>query len=1229
MGQALNTMTPSKVLEGEVEVCHEATSLLQSLEEHRTQVLNVSTSEKLMKTRLRKGSFDEEEQIARVRRALGIGDLYEDDMEKATSFDQMDEQLADVLYALHFLSLPESSLLEGNVEAGQLEVDLSEADGEENKPATNPASPPGGKLPFSRQDLQRTLMEVFDVDEATIQMIYQDVQRRQKPQVTLHLHIIEAKDLRRKTSKGTTNSYCVVKVSGSDEVYKTEVQYDQLAPFWDSPFLIKVTDIQDAKLTIQVWHEPQESGMEHISSIMDLKEISRAVLGTNEFKNLLGSVTIPLENIKNKLVDKWYTLMKKEECKSVCLRDSFRGAKKRGSIHLSMKASVKSELNLLGSHWYDTLLNKLLQHRLGFLCSLGTFTRDGTRCSVRSNCSSFSGARSYSTNSCARSTPSTLNSTGSSSSSSSGFCSSSEKEIGAIPSPTTPWAGAISNIDSFILTQYGSVLNMTPPLVTLSWWKITSKLTVVDQAYLGDVLKDLFDYIKKTEYSEEETKEVQSSLRIWASEQDGRLKNLQTNFPTSSRVISQHQLTHTLRNLKAVESNTNNRKLQIFPDNSTYLELVTNALTQFTKNWWEKTLQNCDCTSPNASEEQQLEAVVFVTGEVLYFLMDVCNFYEAIVKNETGLSYLKLSYLLLTSELAARIRPLIRKMYDAPIEAKREKASEISKPKLATSEDHSMDERRPIWQLYRKLGNIAVDIGEKLPEEAQQQCGITGYHSWFIKVVMRWQEQMLSRSKLLVQEEVEKDNFEEQNGCLSTSTSASEVTYIFKIVKTTWTRLSWPYEIDGDVIVNKLLATLCCIGKHYTKLVIKKLKSGMQEGNAQNHFFSLQTCVALNNIEYLRQEIRGLPVLLMLSENEDNLHKFTVIVNTLRVMEKNLLCFIDTCVNKIKPTLRIAIVTSCDTSNEVPLLNDCLDGDLCHLKRHMNEVNLQRILFKIWNSLISIFSEILKENAEKRKPEYFNGMYKVLDKTWHFLTPADRSGLDPQVAHTTEYQVLKNDLSNLKMGTESLIANYYRERYEEQLKRKEDQQRQLSSELVVHVYFTDTEKLYFEVIMARNVTESKSEENVRRPLAGRKVSLKLPDTYVQVKMVPTGWFPGMNWKTKTQKKQQSPVFQENFEVSISSTGQSAKAGLLLFTVKTSQLVQDGFVGEAILPLDMVPCVEQCNANNVAYKYLSLTVPKEEEEYLAVKALKFRKKDKKALVFLKELKDLNRKKGNGT
>ncbi|XP_066952165.1 protein unc-13 homolog 4B-like isoform X3 [Macrobrachium rosenbergii] len=1057
MGQAIETMSPSQVVEGEVEVCHEATSLLQSLEEHRTQVLSVSpTRTKHMQLRPRKGSCEgeeeeeeeEEEQIARVRRALGIGDFYENEMEKATSFDQMDEQLADVLYALHFLSLPESSLLERSAEAGQVEGGVLEVDSKRSSTATTTALS-GGGVPLSRQELQKTLKEVFDVDEATIEMVYHDVQRRKKPQVTLHLHIIEAKDLRPKTSKGTTHPYCVVKVSGNEQVYKTETLLDQSAPFWDTPFLIKITDIQGAKLTIQVWHEPQESGMEQIPAVRDLREIGRAVLGTNEFRNLLGTVTIPLENIKNKLVDEWYTLVKKEEGKPVSLRESFRANKKRGSLHLSMKASVKSELNLLGSHWYDTLLNKLLQHRLGFLCSLGTFTRDGMRCSVRSSGSSFSGARSCSLVS-AKSNPNTCNSTGSASTSSSGFCSSFENETPAISSPAAPWAGTISSTDAFILSQYGSVLNMTPHLVTLSWWKVTSKLTVVDQSFIGDLLEKLLECIQQREYSEEEIKEAQSSLRLWATEQEGRLKNLQLNFHTASRVISQHQLTHTLRNLKAVGSNADNHGLQVFPDDNDFLKLVTNALREFTENWWERLLKNCDRNSPHANEEQQLEAVVFVTGEVLYFLTDVCNFYEAIFKNEAGFSYLRLSYLLLTSELAARIRPLLHKMYDAPLAHKEVQVKALPKAKLKSSEMQGMDERRPVWQLYRKLGSIAVEIGEKLPEEVQQQCGIVGYHSWFLKVVLRWQEQMVTRSKVLVQEEVEKDQFEVQNTSLSTSTSASEVSYIFKIVKSTWTKLSWPYEIDGDVIGNKLLESLCCIGKYYAKSVIKKLKSETQDEISQNNFFPVQTCVALNNIEYLRQEIKTLPALLQLYGNEENIHKFTVIAKSLRIMEKHVLYFIDARVGKLKPTLRNAILTSCDTSSEVPLLCDCLDGDLCHLKRHLNEVNLQRVLLQIWNSIIFIFLEIIKEKAEKRKPEYFNSVHKILDKTWHFLTPADRSGLDPQVAHTAEYQALKTDLINLKMGTESLIASYYRERYEEQLKKQEDQQRHNTPELVVH-----------------------------------------------------------------------------------------------------------------------------------------------------------------------------------
>lgn len=65
-------------------------------------------------------------------------------------------------------------------------------------------------------------------------------------------------------------------------------------------------------------------------------------------------------------------------------------------------------------------------------------------------------------------------------------------------------------------------------------------------------------------------------------------------------------------------------------------------------------------------------------------------------------------------------------------------------------------------------------------------------------------------------------------------------------------------------------------------------------------------------------------------------------------------------------------------------------------------------------------------------------------------------------------------------------------------------------------FFMRCGKLIMEVIMARNIVGS---------------SRKLPDTQVAMKLVPSEWFQSSNnAKTKIQRKNDTPVFEEKFEL---------------------------------------------------------------------------------------------------
>ncbi|XP_047501005.1 uncharacterized protein LOC125047024 [Penaeus chinensis] len=294
------------------------------------------------------------------------------------------------------------------------------------------------------------------------------------------------------------------------------------------------------------------------NGVPDFKEIKcraqdiAANMWMKRAKNLFGTVVVPLEDVKDQVTESWHNIVKikEEELNQSAARESFRSTKKRGSLRIGLRVSAVAQLHHLGPHWYDALLHKLMYQHLGFLDSLDGFGRTSIRHSRRRK-----GIRCSNRSSKSNSTMS------SSSSESSGSGSSIENEV-LWPS-ISPWPGTLSNASLSILKQYGTMLNITPQSIILSWWKVTSRLTIVDQSYLIQLLAVLQRHIAEGNYSDEEMQEVRSTLRMWASLQEEKLVYLNNFYPATSRVISCQQLTHTLRGLKAVDSKPETKSLQI------------------------------------------------------------------------------------------------------------------------------------------------------------------------------------------------------------------------------------------------------------------------------------------------------------------------------------------------------------------------------------------------------------------------------------------------------------------------------------------------------------------------------------------------------------------------------------------------------------------------------------------------------------------------------------------
>ncbi|XP_076028959.1 uncharacterized protein LOC143017862 isoform X3 [Oratosquilla oratoria] len=1019
------------------------------------------------------------------------------------------------------------------------------------------------------------LQELFRVTPDNLQQVMEQVKERQPPEVNLHLRVIEAKGLRPKNVNGTSNPYCtacVVGGTGDTPTQRTPAQRNTLKPQFNQDFVLYVDNLQKDILKVEVRHEHQAPAVSQLSSVRDMRSLGRLVKGTtaqtyhHQTSHLLGTVAIPLKEVGSRPVENWFPLEKSEED----LVSSPTKPKDRGSLSLCCHVTSDCQLTQPGRKSYDALLAKVVQHEVAQAATIN-------------------------------------------------------QNLGCV----VPWNGKLSPASSALLDQFALILSLSISDLQLSWWLVVSSISSIDQELVFNRLRNVQTSLSNNNYKDEEVAEVRHSMTNWVRAHVEKLKDLMTAYPTSMGVTSQHQLAFALKNFALLETRTELRTLLDQEGLPPVHDMLVAALTLHAKSWWKELIEE---TLRNArTADEQIPKVLTITSVTKDFLAIAKRFYHDVIIKESGVSYFELTYLMLTTKINPCVRPLLYNMYN--------RITPISTQDLTVNDPSMADDKvlyalgagTDLWQLYRNLGSIH-ELGQDLPTEVQQDSGVREYHRWFSQGVMRWLEQAHFKAQEMISKAVDLDDFNPIDDYCNFSSSAIDTTNIFHDVKIWWQKLDWPDLENRGILLTKILEDVCSCGTIYSDLLIFKVHSLFRtqadsdrisitkqhaKKKREKIYVSRQICTGLNNIERVRNELTCLPShfgqedllerLRQLPNGEvaAGQHEATVnalIVHAAENMEAKVVEFIETVISKLRLTLEKAVIEACEVGKETPLL-DLLEENLELLHKHLDRTNFQRFLWRLWEDILIMFQTTVSRNLEKRKATYFHNTYRILEKTLDFFCPEEEVGLDRTKAQIPEYTSLMELLSNLRLPSESLIARYYQERHTEQT----NHALPTTAQLVVKAFFTRTGRLQVEVIMAKDMVIPDGFEGA-------------PDSYIKVQLVPSEWFMSTGaLKTDIQYKSDPAVYQKVFEFLLTPGDDGVKAGHLLFTLKDYNLGRTNkFIGEAIIPLVELPCVDSADFSTVPNTYLDMTVPGPDYSYKTLLALKKRTGDRLATSFLKKI-----------
>ena len=252
-------------------------------------------------------------------------------------------------------------------------------------------------------------------------------------------------------------------------------------------------------------------------------------------------------------------------------------------------------------------------------------------------------------------------------------------------------------------------------------------------------------------------------------------------------------------------------------------------------------------------------------------------------------------------------------------------------------------------------------------------------------------------------------------------------------------------------------------------------------------------CLAINNIEYVRQSLQPFTQELGMKEVIEKLSDLksaieakrcqdtlnNVIANAIDTVRNEIIALLETVVKKVGqkttvtvfinqcrfqmvPSMKRLLIEGAELfnqdSNSIDRLMLYVDNNLTTLNNELNEENFNRIVEIVWENVGEILDEIITSSVEKRRPpSFFANLHKTLNL---MLGSFKNSTLDCVNLQRTEMRLKVNGLE-----TNDLIHQVHLDLYQEFRNLEESR----FGEVCVRTKFEDNNTLKVSVVNARNL----------------------------------------------------------------------------------------------------------------------------------------------------------------
>ncbi|XP_063906975.1 protein unc-13 homolog 4B isoform X3 [Zophobas morio] len=995
--------------------------------------------------------------------------------------------------------------------------------------------------------------DAFKIPNNKHQVLLAEAEKKEAPEIMINVEVIEAKDLKPKDSNGLSDPFVTLYLaSNQTHRYNTSVKYRTLAPTWEEHFALPVSDnCNDDTLCIEVWDfDAAESVKEKFGRFSDVK----GVKGMRKFiKEIAVAATTGQHD--NELIGVSRIPLSTIPASGMTMwysLDKKNKIPRQGVI--KVRVAFSSEKNhQVAQQEHRHMLKILLLHELE-VSKVAPFWW----------CGNFSP----------------------------------QGEALLVQhiaqSGLTPAEVALCQLSVYACVHHNHPLSFT------LFAKLVDKLVKPLQGGVGeDEVKIFWDAVKKL---------LPSCFTVIR-------KIRKKDFKDKTTVQQLSEVLSILRNVTVLGIP---QDMDLFPsgwypwlsycDNChrDVLGVVEDAVKQGAEDWFNHIIENNVQQDGGGGKLQYLiQAIQLVRSD----LQKALEFYDKLFQETISFQYTKSLYVFYQAKISALAEPDVR-----DICKNLKKLSFTGFTTAETDSDEPLKEGTTLFELYLALHRFVV-LGQGLCQVDHETFHIKNFHQWFHGGVAQWLDIAVFKALQRIEKAVELDNLVPVDTSVKYSSSAVDTLTIFYQVKVFWQQLSWP-DVEGCyTFIAKIIDDICRCCVFYAERMSMRVDGMGDKDNIYEKKFEVtnEWCLAINNIEYVRQSLQPFTQELGMKEVIEKLSDLksaieakrcqdtlnNVIANAIDTVRNEIIALLETVVKKMVPSMKRLLIEGAELfnqdSNSIDRLMLYVDNNLTTLNNELNEENFNRIVEIVWENVGEILDEIITSSVEKRRPpSFFANLHKTLNL---MMGSFKNSTLDCVNLQRTEMRLKVNGLE-----TNDLIHQVHLDLYQEFRNLEESR----FGEVCVRTKFEDNNTLKVSVVNARNLIAMDSNGS--------------SDSFVRIHLLPEHKFIGIpKPKTQTHHRTLFPLYEEDFVINLPEDYKDVEDGLVLFSVKDKDLLgyNNQYIGEAFVHFKDVD-VSATPLTDLTPVYLPLIRPSNLSTD-AITALETRQGDKLAKEFLRKFK----------